>query len=151
MSQWFRIFGTTDAQPEPAALLEHLQSLGIETTGQFRGDHQGWFQADLNCGADVAPLHVERFLAQEEGIRDILNTWAGWIETAEESPSRGRLMQHVIATSQLFVMERPADHTDETLCVGVSRFLARQTAGVYQVDDQGFFSPDGMLLLQEFR
>jgi hypothetical protein len=151
MGQWFRIFGTTDAQPEPAALLEHLHSIGIEATGQFRGDDQGWFQVDLICGADVAPLHLERFLALEEGIRDILNTWASWIETAEESPSQGRLMQHVIGSSQLFVMERPADHADETLCVGLCRFLAKQTAGVYQVDDQGFFSPEGTLLLQEFR
>ena len=30
------------------------------------------------------------------------------------------------------------------------RYLAAATQGVYQVDDQGFFSPDGTLLLQEY-
>jgi hypothetical protein len=151
MSQWFRVFGTSDVEPQPARLLEHVQGCGFEVTGQFRGDDQGWFQADLACSADGAPLHVERFLAREEGIRDILNTWAGWLETADGSSNQGRLMQHVIGTAQLFIMERPEDQTDESLCVGVCRFLAQETAGVYQVDDQGFFSPDGMLLLQEFR
>ena len=42
---WYRVFGTNDTEPDPAALLEHLQQLGFEVTGKFRGDDQGWFSA----------------------------------------------------------------------------------------------------------
>jgi hypothetical protein len=149
MSQWFRVFGTSDAEPQPAALLEHLKGQGTRVTGHFHGDDQGWFQADL-IGAGDGALHLERYLAKEEGVRDILNTWAGWLETAGHSPNHARLMQHMISTAQLFVLERPGEQVDESLCIGICRFLAQQAAGVYQVDGEGFFSPDGTLLLQEF-
>jgi hypothetical protein len=148
MSQWFRVFGTSDAEPQPAALLEYLKGQGALVTGHFHGDDQGWFQADL-VGAGAGPLYLERYLAKEEGVRDILNTWAGWLETAEHSPNRGRLMQHMISTAQLFVLERVSENVDVSMCVGICWFLAQETAGVYQVDTEGFFSPDGTLLLRE--
>jgi hypothetical protein len=149
MSQRFRVFGTSEAEPQPAALLEHLNGQGALVTGHFHGDDDGWFQADL-VGAGGGPLHLERYLAREEGVRDILNTWAGWLETADHSPNHGRLMQHMISTSQLFVLERPGEQVDQSLCIGICRFLAQETAGVYQVDAEGFFSSDGTLLLREF-
>jgi hypothetical protein len=154
MSLWYRVFGTNDVQPEPAALLEAVRALGIEATAEFGGDEQGWFRVALTFAADATPVHLERYLATEEGIRADLNSWAAWLETADYSPNHGPLMQHVISTRQLFTLRCPIDHADEVLverlCVGVSRFLARTTDGVYQVDDEGFFAADGILLLKEY-
>ena len=45
MPPWYRVFGTSDSHPEPAAILGALRALGVEVTGQFRGDEQGWFHA----------------------------------------------------------------------------------------------------------
>jgi hypothetical protein len=104
--------------------------------------------------ANATPVHLERYLATEEGIRADLNSWAAWLETADYSPNHGPLMQHVISTRQLFTLRRPIDHADEVLveklCLGVCRFLSGITDGVYQVDDEGFFAADGTLLLQEY-
>jgi hypothetical protein len=154
MGLWYRVFGGNDAQPVPAALLEHLRSLGIDVSGNFRGDEQGWFAAELVFAADATPVHLERFLASEEGIRDDLNSWAAWLETADYSPNHEPLMQRVISTTQLFTLRKPIDHPNEILveklCLGVCRYLAQETAGVYQADDEGFFAPDGTLLLQEY-
>jgi len=154
MSLWFRVFGTNNAQPEPAALLEHLHQIGAPVPGQFRGDDQGWFRADFTLAAGAAPLQLERYLAGEEGIRDELNAWAAWLETADYSPNNTRLMQHMVSTTQLFTLRRPIDLADEVLldkvCVGLCRFLAAATEGIYQADGQGFFAPDGSLLLQEY-
>lgn len=61
----------------------------------------------------------------------------------------------MIGTTQLFTLRVPeeedeeADGPAEDLCLAACRFLARETEGVYQVDGQGFFAPDGTLLLQE--
>jgi hypothetical protein len=143
---WFRVFGTNDRTPEPAALLEQLQGLGVEVSAQFRGDDQGWFSAALICnGVGVV---LDRFLVNEESLRSELNTWAAWLETVADNPNHGPLMQHVIGTKQLFTLEYPTNHAPmwpSFLC----QFLAQATAGVYQVDRLGFFGADGTLLLPE--
>jgi hypothetical protein len=151
---WFRVFGANDARIEPAELLAHLHELGAKVEAHFRGDDLGWFAAELVVAADETPLHLERFLESEEGIRAELNTWAGWLETCDYSPNHQRLMQHMVSTTQLFTIRRPIDHANEILvenvCVGSCLFLAQKTEGVYQIDDRGFFAADGTLLLQEY-
>ena len=154
MGLWYRVFGANDAQPDPAALLEHLRGQGLNVVGQFRGDDQGWFAAALSFADGGTPVHLERYLAGEEGIRHDLNSWAAWLETADYSPNHGEFMRRVIATTQLFTLRRPVDHSNEILvekvCVAVCQYLAQETAGMYQVDDEGFFAPDGTLLLKEY-
>jgi hypothetical protein len=153
MGAWYRVFGTNDVQPEPAAFEEQARSLGVKVVGMFLGDDQGWFRADLFV-EDTSPLlEVERFLTTEEGIRSQLNTWAAWLETAEDNPNHGPVMQHMIQTTQLFTLHRPVEGLGEEpverLCMQLCQFLARVTAGVYQVDGLGFFAADGTLLLEE--
>jgi hypothetical protein len=148
---WFRVFGMIDLQPQPAALLEHLTSLVANASGDFRGDDQGWFHADLQ--RDGKPfLQLERYLVREEGIRAELNSWAAWLETAETNPHYGWLMERIINTRQLFTLHPPdgespseAGRTATRLC----RYLARCTDGVYQADGVGFSSADGALLVPE--
>jgi hypothetical protein len=152
MSQWYRIFGSNDVQPAPAALLEQVHALGVPVTGSFKGDDLGWFRAELVIGDDKTPLPVERYLAGEEGIRAELNTWAAWLEAAGEAPEHHRLMQQMIATTQVFTLGPiNPDHEPAAgpVCVALCRFLAGATAGVYQADGQGFYAADGTLLVPE--
>jgi hypothetical protein len=153
MSRWYRVFGTAEKQPSAEALLEHLRALGIEGPIHFRGDDEGWLSVEIVLTPDVSPLLLECFLATEEGIRAELNTWAAWLETCDCSPSHVPLMEQVIQTRQLYTLRRPLDHPDEVrlenVCVTACRFLAAATDGVYQIDAEGFFAPDGSLLLQE--
>jgi hypothetical protein len=151
MGLWYRVFGSNGARPEPGAILEHLNGLGPAVTGRFAGDAAGWFRADLGCAG--TGLCLERFLATEEGIRAELNSWAAHLEAGGDSPERLRLMERMIQTAQLFTLEAPDGPADrdlaERLCLGLCRFLARATDGVYQVDGRGFFAADGTLLLAE--
>jgi hypothetical protein len=154
MAVWHRVFGTNDAGVEPATLLSaQSRDLGVEVTGRFRGDDLGWFEAELGLGG--TRLELQRFLAHEEDLRDDLNSWAAWLETAEDSPESGRLMRHMIGTTQLFTLRQidPADDEYQVLvqelCTGLCQYLAHVTNGVYQVDGQGFFDADGLLLVRE--
>ncbi len=157
MSQWFRVFGRSEAPPSPEALLEEMRRLGVEATGHFRGDDLGWFSTDLQFDPDSPPLRLERFLTKEDEIRGELNTWAAWVESAGDGPEHLRLMQHLINTVQLFTIHQPIEETDEgepdpdveSVCVALCRFLARATDGVYQVDHRGFFAADMTLLVAE--
>ncbi len=152
MSRWYRVFGTNEVQPEPARLLEEAAALGAVVRARFHGDDLGWFRAELTVGDDAVPLPLERFLGSEEGIRAELNTWAAWLEETGPTPEAARLMQHMISTTQVFTLgplDPDADAEVEPLCVSLCRFLARETAGVYQVDGQGFFAADGTLLVAE--
>ncbi len=157
MSQWFRVFGLSGAAVEPAALLEHLHGQGFPVAGRFRGDDRGWFRAELVFAADAPPVVVERYFADEEGIRAELNTWAAWLEEQEANPHHLLLMERLIGTAQLFTLRQPAEDADdgddrelvERLCLTCCRHLAAATDGVYQADHGGFFAADGALLVPE--
>jgi hypothetical protein len=152
MSRWYRVFGTNDAAVEPARLLEEARRLEAGVTARFRGDDLGWFRADLAVPGEGVPLAVERFLSSEEGIRAELNTWAAWLEETGPGPEATRLMQHMVSTTEVFTLgplDPDADAALDHLYTGLSRFLARATAGVYQVDGRGFFAADGTLLVAE--
>lgn len=150
MSLWYRVFGANDVQPLPAALLAHLQQQGCAVTGHFAGDDAGWFGADLEVPG-AAPLHLERFLVSEPGIRAELNNWAAWLETCGDTPHHVALMERTIQTRQLFTLERPAGTNEgvEQVCLVLCRFLATVTEGFFQVDVQGLFAADGTLLVRE--
>ena len=154
MSRWYRVFGSRTEQPAPAALLEQLHQLGVAAPAHFHGDEDGWTAAEIVLAEGVGALRLECFLVSEPGIRAELNTWAAWLETCDYSPHSTRLMERVIQTQQLYTLRRPLDHADEVrlekVCVGVCRFLAGATDGVYQSDGEGFFAADGTLLLQEY-
>ena len=148
---YHRVFGTNDAAADPAELLDHLHGLDFEVTGSFRGDAQGWFRAELVYPDADARLELQRFLATEEGIRAQLNTWAAWLETA--CPDEPKWMQHMISSTQVFTLQCVSDEADEelveTLSVALCRFLATETAGIYQVDGRGFFNAAGKVIAEE--
>jgi len=150
---WYRVFGTNENQVAPEAILSDLRGQGWNVTADFGGHGAGWVQATLSF-ADTTPIHIERFLSSEEGIRAELNTWAAYLETCDYDPNYAGLMEQMIRTKQLFTIRRPIDVANEVMvegiCLGLARYLARTTEGIYQIDQEGFFKPDGLLLLQEY-
>jgi hypothetical protein len=148
---WYRAFAMSETEVQPASLLEHLQNAGLEVRSHFRGDAEGWFEAQMVH--DNLPLTLSRYLVSEEGVRAQLNTWAAWVELQEQNPHREHLMQQLIGVKQIFAMEvpddEPADSGLRRLCVALCQHLATRTGGFYQIDHQGFFTADGTLLISE--
>ena len=144
---YFRVFGLAGDSPDLAALLEHLHARGLPAVAHFRGDDLGWTGGDLVLGDST--VTVERYLTREDDLRDDLNTWAGWLETRSDQPRHAELMQHVIGTKQLVTLRPPPGGAADGFCDEVCRWLAAQTAGVYQVDGRGFIAADGTLLLPD--
>lgn len=145
---WYRIFGSSSAMPAPECIMEFLDAQNVSVSSEFATDESGWYQADFLT--DGAALLLERYLADEQGIRAELNSWAAWLETRENAPEHARLMENMIQTKQLFTLQ--CDETSagaERLCVALCRFLAETTAGVYQIDGRGFFDANGALLVVE--
>jgi hypothetical protein len=149
LAMWYRIFGSNDTEPTPAAVLEHLNALGAPVSGQFHGEGGDWFGAELLVAGKVR-LGLERFLASEEGIRAELNSWAAWLETCAPQAEQARLMECMIQVRQLFTLQRP-DEAEEAgpVCVTLCQFLAQVTDGTYQIDGRGLFAADGTLLVEE--
>jgi hypothetical protein len=148
---YYRVFGSNDSSVEPQAFLEYLHKQGFEVQTSFRGDAEGWFHADILLAGEDEPVKLERFLATEEGIRNELHTWIAWLETVD-NPHQDRLIRHLVATRQVFILlQPPAEETSEPLvelCRIVCRYLARETEGIVQ-RDEGFFSADDDLLVKE--
>ncbi len=154
MSVWLRVFGRAPQQPDPDLVLQVAQEQDRAVQGHLRGDEQGWTALELTLREGTTPLLLERYLVTEPGIRAELNAWAAWLETCDYSAEYTSLMERVIQTQQLFTLRKPIDHADEALldrvCLALCQHLAYCTDGVYQIDQQGFFTPDGQLLLQEY-
>ncbi len=145
---WYRIFGSSSEMPQPERILAFLDSQKVSVSGEFATDESGWYQADLRI--DGISLQLERYLADEPGIRAELNSWAAWLETREDAPEHARLMERMIQTAQLFTLQcdEPSANSNR-VCVALCRYLAEATAGVYQIDARGFFAADGTLLVAE--
>jgi hypothetical protein len=149
----YRVFGLKSDIVQPAMLQEVLRGLGLDVPFQVVGDDAGWTASRIQLPGNGSPLDLACFLATEDDIRDDLDSWAAWLELQEHNPNFRRLMQHVIATQQMFTLRRPFDHSDDArldrVCDALTQYLAQATDGIYQVDRQGFFAADGTLLLQE--
>jgi hypothetical protein len=153
MSLWYRVFGRGEIEVSAANLQTYLSGQTVLVTCQFAEDARGWVRADIRF-ATSSPLHLERYRSDEEGIRGELNSWAAFLETCDYEPKYVELMERVIQAKQLFTLRRPVDYSNEvlveSLCVGLCRFLASETDGVWQCDGEGFFAADGELLLKEY-
>ena len=150
---WYRVFGSSNVEPAPAALAEHLHAAGLAVEPHFRGDDLGWTEGELRLPVG-SPVLLARFLTKEDDLRADLNTYAAELETMDYSPNSGPLMQRVIQTKQLITLRKPVDVVDEVLLDKVldaaTRFLAGATEGVYQIDGRGWFAASGELLVQEY-
>jgi hypothetical protein len=150
---WYRVFCRSDNEVKPDDLLAHLTGLGIPVQGQFRGDDRGWAVADLRLTAG-SPVFVERYLTDADGLRNDLNTWAAYLETLDYSPNYTTLMEHVIQSRQMVTVRKPLDHPNEVLverlCEEVCRQIAAGGDGIYQIDNDGWYSAKGLLLLKEY-
>jgi hypothetical protein len=150
---WLRVFSVKEQAPEPAKLLEHLQAQGFQVRGDFGGDSLGWFRAELHLEGAEEPIPLQRYLANEEDLRDDLNSWAAWLETVEGNRQARRLMQQMIGSAQVFTFQLAPDLDEDEpalqMCLAACKYLAQETQGVYQVDHKGFYAPNGTLLVAE--
>ena len=135
---WFRVFAATEVMPQPAAVQAHLRELGRDVALNVKGDDLGW------TTIDAGGLRVERYLTDEDDLRDELDAWAAVAESWGDSSD---LMQRIIATRQLFTLHGP-DNSAATL-EALAQFLAAKTTGFYHADGRGFCAADGALLLEE--
>lgn len=137
MDVWYRVFGRLEAVPPPNLLAV------AGATPRIEADDAGWYRAEIDVGGAV--LVIERWLADEEGIRGELSSWAALLETCDHSPHHIPLMERAIQARQLFTVNT----TDQPRAVALCQALARHTQGFYQVDGVGFFEADGTLLVAE--
>lgn len=150
---WYRIFCRDEAEVKPAEMLSLLGDLAGRVTPHFKGDDLGWTAAEFLVEVGT-PIFAERYLTKEDGLRDDLNTWAGWLETQEISPHHVMLMERVIQTQQMITLRKPIDHPNEGLideiCTALSQAICQKADGIYQNEDAGWYSAAGEELLKEY-
>jgi hypothetical protein len=143
--KWYRVFCASERVPALADIEACLAGAGVSAS------HSPAEEADwvwLRFQAGEATVEVNRFRADEEGIRAELNSWAAFLETCEHDPRHRELMERMIQSKQLFNIEEPSESARE-VCVQLSQCLARLADGFYQIDDEGFFEADGAILIAD--
>ena len=151
---WYRVFGKLSDEVPPAAIAERLHERGLAVEPHFRGDDLGWTAGELKLPGGGTPVILNRYLTGEDDLRSELNVFAADLETRDYCAYHTQLMQHAIQTQQLITMRKPIDSPNEIVLeqvlLEVCQLLAARIDGVYQIDDVGWFAPDGTLLLQEY-
>ncbi|MFO0877397.1 MAG: hypothetical protein U0840_08480 [Gemmataceae bacterium] len=143
---WYRVFCALQTAPSLVELQQVLARLGVSVSATLESDGDDWESARLHLGDCTLELH--RYLADQEGIRTELNSWAGVLEMwADHAISRG-LMERTIQARQLIYFEASAPAL-ESLGLVLASHLASALDGFFQVDGQGFFTADGVLRVSE--
>jgi hypothetical protein len=142
---WYRVFGINDANLEPGSLLGHMNASGYPVRARFGVDDAGWYQAEVIREDADEVYDLQRYLADEEGIRDELNTWAASVELVD-SLHQTSLMQHMASTQQLFTLRATQGKPNDAFCRRLCQLLARATRGIYQIDGYGFYDAAGDFL-----
>jgi hypothetical protein len=142
---WYRIFGISDATIEPGAVLGGMNAASYPVRARFRVDEAGWYQAEIIREDADEIYELDRYLADEDGIRADLNAWAAGIEQID-SLHQTSLMQHMISTQQLFTLRVTQGKANDEFCRRLCQLLAKGTEGIYQIDGWGFFSARGDFL-----
>jgi hypothetical protein len=136
---------------KPDEILARLQARSV--VGHFKGDDLGWTAAEIHVGKGT-PVYADRYLTSEDSLRDDLNSWAGYLETLDYSEQRFALMEHVIQTQQLVTIRKPLDHANEVaiedVCLAMCQAIAAAADGIYQVENEGWYSANGDCLLTEY-
>lgn len=139
---------------KPSAIAEHLHALGLPVEPHFKGDAFGWTRGELILPGGQTPVVLDRYLTEEDEIRDDLNAFAAELETMTYQPNATKLMERVINTKQLITLRKPIDHADDSrldsTVQAVIEFLAQGTDGIYQIDGKGWFDSNGIMLVQEY-
>lgn len=144
---WARVFAGVSEAPTPDALVERLRAAGYAAEARADADALGWFHLELSTS--VGNITLDRYGA-DEGIRNELNSWAAWIEI-HGGEHAGRLMQQLISSQEIITLRVLQEQDDELrrLVHLVLEFIAQPTAGIYQLDGEGFFDAAGALLAAE--
>jgi hypothetical protein len=150
----YRIFSNSRTEPPAATLAENLRKLRSDIFVHFSGDHLGWMRARIDVGPGLPPVGIERFLVEEADMRHQLNSWVAWLETVDH-PRRESMIDRVVNSQQVFTLElddKLADRENlREFAKVICQHLAHITDGIYQIDDLGFFSAEGLLLVPEER
>ncbi len=150
---WYRVFCRSGVGIAHGELLDRVQQRERPVIVRFKGDDLGWTSAEFTLGTGT-PVYAERYLTNEDEIRDDLNTWAAYLETLDYSPNNVSLMERVIQSRQLVTIRKPLDHPNESaiddLCQSICQVIAAAADGMYQVENIGWYAADGTLLLQEY-
>ena len=148
---WYRVFCRTSNEVKPDEIIAHLHTWSV--VGRFRGDDLGWTGAELIVGKGT-PIYADRYLTSEDSLREDLNTWAAYLETLDYSNRRFELMEHVIQTQQLVTIRKPLDHANEVViedvCRSLCQVIAASSEGIYQIENEGWYSASGECLLKEY-
>jgi hypothetical protein len=147
-----RVFAASEAMPQPVDLQRLLGDRGRSASLSVTGDDLGWLAIEFTAGESDATIRIERFLTDEDELRDELDTWAGWVESQPASVIATKLMQQIVSTRQVFTIRviPPLEKLDRSSeSETVAQWLAVVSKGVYQVDGCGFFGASGDILVAE--
>ena len=148
---WYSVHGTIEASPTPSAMLASLRPRVDGLAYDFEPHDESWCEGRFRLSDKTVPaIHVRRARAGDEGFDDLARL-EKILSEMDDEPHRDFVLAHIRRTCQS-VHVIPLDFTLgmsklARMCEQLCGYLARETEGLIQVFQEGFFSAEGESLL----
>ena len=149
---WYSIHGAIEVSPRPLAMLACVHPRVVGLAYNFEPDEERWRRGQFQRQEATTPaILVSRIGPGDEGFIAADKRYEEWLSTMSDEPHRDFVLAHLHRTRQT-VNLIPVDFTLgmtklARVCEQLCGFLARETDGLIQVFQEGFFSPQGESLL----
>ena len=158
MGQYLRAFCTATVAPPLHSVLGSLADAGLGWMADARGEElrsREWDQVKLRhpdsgrrllitCDCDDDP-------SGQDFVREQIEEFIEFVQGAASSPGRKRVLHHLRSTKFIVACEIAAGGDPTSAAVGraVLSYFVRECGGLVQIDGEGFFDGDRLLLPAE--
>ena len=147
---WYAVFGTNDIGPSPEGMLASIRPSVEKLT--WESADVSWRSGHFQISGTVVPaIRLTRIMPGEDGFSPEVRSWMAGFESQTNEPQLSRVLEHVRRTRQILHLT-PFPYVlgkDKLarICEQLCGHLCRETDGMIQVYQEGFFSAQGESLL----
>jgi hypothetical protein len=153
MPRWIRVFGTNDHVPRASDVMGYVLRCGLTIESEVLGEDAAWEQLLLRHEFDSEPVMLERLSPDDPELADEVEPLLDWLGGAAAPDPDMALRRILQRARQIYIVGVPDSAQIGTpggqLTILLARFLCRFTEGTYQVDHEGFYDPQGKLLVRD--
>ena len=150
---WYSVYGATSDVPSSSAMMDCLGPQIDGLTKEFEPDDERWRSGHFRLPGSVDPaIIVQRKQCQDEGFLGDVDQAEDYLREMLHQPNGDIVISHICRAQQIIhVVPCHGTNLDPntlaTMCEQLCGILARTSAGLIQVHQEGFFDLRGESLL----
>jgi hypothetical protein len=150
---WYSVYGASSDVPSPSAMADCLRPQIDGLAHEFDPDDEQWRSGHFRLSGSMDPaIIVQRKQCRDEGFLSDVEQAEDCLREMLHEPNGDIVTSHICRAQQIIhLVPCPSTNLDQntlaTMCEQLCGILARTSAGLIQVPQEGFFDLSGESLL----